>query len=352
MNKREHGGDIYSYVIDDKVEILDFSANINPFGICEGVRKALYESIDMVHNYPDPYHRKLKKAIGEYENVPKEYIVCGNGAADIIFRLVYATKPKKCLLLAPTFSEYEEALRSIGCEIVYYKLKEENEFEIRQDILERIDDALDIVWICNPNNPTGKLAPNKTLQLILDECEKKDILLVIDECFNDFLEEPELHSLKSKLHNYNIVILKAFTKMYAVPGIRLGYAIAGEEIVKQIEQTGQAWSVSSIAQHVGCAAVKEIGYTDRTRNMIKKERIYLERELNKMGLKVYKSEVNYILFKSDYRINLSIELKKYNILIRSCGNYNELDDTYYRIAVKMHDENKRLIETLKQICLN
>ena len=351
MSERGHGGDIYKYQIKNKEEIIDFSANINPLGICEGVRAALHEAIYMVHNYPDPNHRKLKQAISEYEDVSKEQIVCGNGAADIIFRLVYSRKPKKALLLAPTFSEYEEALKSIDCEIIYYRLKEENEFEFKENIVKIIDKTFDMVWICNPNNPTGKVASSSILQSILDECEKKDILLVIDECFNDFLDNPEEYSLKNKIDSPNLLILKAFTKMYAIPGVRLGYAMSDPNIIKQIEKTGQAWSVSGIAQHVGCAAVKETAYVQKTRSVIKKERIYLEEELRSIGFKVYSSKANYILFKSYHKIDLMKKLQDYNILIRSCENYNELDETYYRIAVRTEKENKILIDTLKQICL-
>lgn len=351
MNTRGHGGDIYTYQMNNTEKIIDFSANINPLGICESVKEALHESVNMIHNYPDPYQRKLKQAIAEYENVPKEWIVCGNGAADIIFRLVYARKPKKSLLLAPTFSEYEEALKSMECEIIYYKLEEEKEFQLQKDIVQMIDDTLDIVWICNPNNPTGKTSSNEILQLILDECEKKDVLLVIDECFNDFLDNPDKYSFKDKLDSANLFILKAFTKMYAIPGVRLGYGLSNQNIINQIEQTGQTWSVSGIAQHIGCTVVKERDYVQKTRSIIKKERIYLEQELTRIGMKVYKSEANYILFKSPYSVDLLEKLQSYNILIRSCKNYKELDETYYRVAIKTNEENNKLVDALKEICL-
>ena len=268
MNKRGHGGDIYEYSDEKKGVIIDFSVNINPLGITYGINKAFNESISMIHNYPDPNQRRLKQCISKHENVPKEWIVCGNGAADIIFRLVYAKKPKKSLLLAPTFSEYEEALKSIGSEIIYYNLKESNEYELQEDILDMIDETLDTIWICNPNNPTGKLITNKMLQDILNKFEQNGVLLVVDECFNDFLDEPKKYSLKNRLKSKNLFILKAFTKMYAIPGVRLGYGISSGTIVEKIENTGQTWSVSTIAQYIGCQAVKEEKYVEDTRKLI------------------------------------------------------------------------------------
>ena len=352
MNDRGHGGDIYTYQIgNEKREVIDFSANINPLGLCEGVKNALYESMSMVHNYPDPNQRKLKEAIAENENINKEWIVCGNGAADIIFRLVYAKKPGKSLVLAPTFSEYEEALKTVGCEVVYYQLKEKDKFEVQVDILEMIDSTLDMVWVCNPNNPTGKTIDINILTKILTNCEKNDVLLVVDECFNDFIYNSQKYTLKNKLHSPNLFILKAFTKIYAVPGIRLGYGMASSSIIKSIEKVGQTWSVSSIAQHVGVEAVKEKEYVQKTIEVIQKQRIYLTEELRNIGFKVYSSRTNYILFKNPYKIDLKKELESYNILIRSCGNYRGLDQTYYRIAIRLYKENQKLIYALKKICL-
>ena len=224
--KLTHGGDIYTYKEMFKREALDYSANINPLGMPRGVKEALIESIDSWANYPDPLCRKLKYDLAENEKVDNEYIILGNGAADIIFRLVYALKPKKAIVLAPTFSEYEEALTSVECKVQYHYLKEEDGFLLRDDFIECISDEIDMVFICNPNNPTGELVSIELLEKILKRCREKDVMLVMDECFNDFIEEPERYTMKNYLkENKNLFILKAFTKIYAMAGLRLGYGL-------------------------------------------------------------------------------------------------------------------------------
>ena len=197
--KLTHGGDIYTYKEMFKREALDYSANINPLGMPRGVKEALIESIDSWINYPDPLCRELKSDLADNENVDNEYIILGNGAADIIFRLVYALKPKKAIVLAPTFSEYEEALTSVECKVQYHYLKEEDGFLLRDDFIECISDEIDMVFICNPNNPTGELVSIELLEKILKRCREKDVMLVMDECFNDFIEEPERYTMKNYL---------------------------------------------------------------------------------------------------------------------------------------------------------
>ena len=350
MSNLVHGGDIYTKRNTNTEFILDFSANINPFGMPDSIKKAIIDNIESYTNYPDPLCRELREALEIHENLDSSNILCGNGAADIIFKITLGLKPKKALLIAPTFAEYEEAINLVNGEINYYNLKEENDFCIDDDILNYITSDLDIMFICNPNNPTGIPLKKEKMFNILDKCKKNNVILVVDECFIDFLTDEEEYSVKSYISQYsNLIILKAFTKMYAMAGIRLGYMMCSNtSIINKISKIGQPWSVSTVASKCGIAALKEVDFVNKTKEYIKKNREYLTKELNNLGYKVFESKVNFILFKTT-NTNIKGELEKYGILIRSCSNYKNLNEEYFRIAVKSEENNKYLIDCLKQI---
>ncbi|MEG1044248.1 MAG: histidinol-phosphate transaminase [Oscillospiraceae bacterium] len=350
MKKIIHGGDIYSQ-IGKHDRIIDFSANINPLGIPQKVKEALHNAVDMVESYPDPLCRELTKSLAKKENISEDYFVMGNGAADLIYRFVIAAKPKKALILAPTFSEYELALKTVECEVEYFRLKESTDFSITEEILDCITKEIDVIFICNPNNPTGIIADTKIMIQILDKCKINGSILVVDECFNDFLDDGHSHTLKNELENHkNLFILRAFTKIYAIPGVRLGFGMSSNaDLIDKINDVGQAWSVSVFAQEAGIAALSEDNYISETLNYVKNEREYLKKSLRNMGFTVFNSSANYIFFKNNFNVEIKSELEKYGILIRSCDNYVGLSKNYYRIAVKTKGDNEILIETLGKI---
>lgn len=341
---QQHGGNI-----GQLRDILDFSANINPLGAPESVKRAIVESIDCAEKYPDPYCSELYDRLAERESISVKNIVCGNGADDLIFRIVHALKPKKAMVCAPTFTEYSRALAEVGCEILEHILAESRDFELGEDILPKLDSSLDMFFICTPNNPSGRLAAPEILANIAKKCSEKKIILVCDECFMDFVNNSESYSLRQFL-NENCIILKAFTKLYAMPGIRLGYAVCGSShIAERIQESGQFWSVSSLAQAAGIAALDETDYVDETVRYISEERRFLAAEIAKIGVKVYSGTANFLLFKS--RAGLAEELLSQGILIRDCENFSGLTEGFYRVAVRTHEENIRLITALRR-CLN
>lgn len=348
MKEIIHGGDIYSY--EGKFDsIVDFSSNINPLGIPERVKDALHEAVDKSMCYPDPLCRKLKKDLSDYYNFPQNYFAVGNGAADIIFKIAQTIKPKKVLLLAPTFSEYEQSLKSVNSEITYYYLKENNGFKVDEDILNYLTNDLSAVYICNPNNPTGLTVENDLLFKILSKCKSNNIFLIMDECFNDFMENSTFYSLLPQIKNFdNLIILKAFTKMYAIPGVRLGYAISSNtDVISNIESCGQAWAVSVFAQEAGSAALKEDEFVSKTVKYIAENREYLKNGLKELGFTVYDSKANYIFFKNNSNVDIEAKLKETGMLIRSCSNYHGLNNNFFRIAVKSEEDNMLLINKLK-----
>lgn len=353
-----HGGDIYSARerlsrLENPPKILDFSANINPLGLPDGVKQAIRDSVDTFDIYPDPLCRELVSGLSSHEGVPKEWILCGNGAADLIYRTVYAVRPKKAMVLAPTFAEYEEALNAVCCEVVHYELHEKDGFQIREGLLDALDEELDMLFLCNPNNPTGQMVTKEFLLKAVRRCKPLGILLFVDECFNEFLEEPEAYTAKEFLKIFdNLMILKAFTKIYAMAGIRLGHCIsANTTLLRRIREAGQPWSVSAPAQAAGIRAMEEKRYLDETKELIRKERDYLVPRLKELGIKVIAANANYIFVKDSRRAARPLHEMLFDrgILIRNCDNYNGLGPGYYRICVKKHEENVKLIEAIKEM---
>lgn len=345
MKNQVHGGNIYKY----DHAVLDFSANMNPLGMPSEVKNAIIENIDKYQAYPDPNNTALTYAISKYYNVSQEKIVCGNGAADIIFRIVLGLKPKKGLVLAPTFAEYEEALTSVGCHVVHYYLPKEGNFKLENNFLDSIEDDLNIVFICNPNNPTGIPIKKDLILKIARKCKSIGAVLVVDECFSDFLIDEEKYSIAADIENLdNVIILKAFTKMYAMAGIRLGYLLTGSRLISEkIENTLQPWSVSTVASVAGIEALKHKDFVYKTKEYISTNRKLLIDGLKKLGLEIVPSQANYILFKA--KKNIEEALKNRNILIRDCSNYVNLCKGYYRIAVKTDEENIIFLRNLKDI---
>lgn len=349
-----HGADIYSAAEKsgiNKDEIIDFSSNINPLGIPERVKKSAIDSIENAIKYPDINSRELIKSISIAENVPERWIFATNGAADAIYRISFYIKPKRGIVTSPAFSEYENSLIASGSIIDCYNLIEENDYKIQDDFIDCINSETEIVFLCNPNNPTGQITHKGIIEKIIARCNELGTFVVIDECFLDFVENKDEYSAVNLLEKYdNLIILKAFTKIYAIPGLRLGYCMSSNKnVIEGLKVIGPPWNVSTIAQAAGIAALKEKAYVDETVGYIKTQREYLVQELNKLDIKIYESYANYLLFKIYDEINLKEELVKKGILIRSCSNYRGLGRNFYRIAVKSAEENKLLINAIKEL---
>ncbi len=350
----QHGGDVYHYP-----GFTDFSANINLLGPPLSVLEAVRNSAEEICHYPQSGCENLCRAIADLEQVPSRQVICGNGAAEVIFALALAVKPKKALLFMPAFQEYERALKSVDCEIVYQYLEQKNGFQY-QKVPAELDGSIDMVFFCNPNNPTGLLAEGIKMQKLLKKCEETGALLVVDECFMDFVEweEQKNASVKGCLgSSEHLFLIKAFTKSFAIPGLRLGYGLSGNAgLLEQMKAVTQPWNVSVPAQEAGIAAASEIDFLQKTRREVDREKQFLLQELanftaKKEGffVKVYGSAANFIFFQSVP--GLSRELLKYKILLRDCSNFPGLSQGWYRAAVRAREENRRFIEALKQISL-
>ena len=344
-----HGGDWAGYLEEYGGQPLDFSANVSPLGVPQGVKNAIAAAAERADRYPDPLCRSLCRKLAAHEQVPQSYVLCVNGAADLIFRGVLARRPRRALLTAPAFAEYEAALTACGCQVERYLLREDNQFRLEEGFLEAIVPGVEMVFLCESNNPTGVTSPRELLLQVAERCAQCGALLMLDECFGDFLEHPEDHTLKGALAQFpHVMILKAFTKLYAMAGVRLGYALCADSaLLEEMREAGQPWAVSSLAQAAGEAALEEREYVEQVRQMVAQERPWMVEQLRSLGMEVVPGEANYLLFRC--RIPLIQPLRERGILLRSCSNYHGLNETWYRTAVRTHDENIRLIQALNEV---
>lgn len=347
---KAHGGDIYSsYQIEPGRSLLDLSANINPLGMPPRAKEAIAAHIGDYEAYPDTEQRSLRAAIGRWEGVAPEHVCCGSGAADLIFRLAWALRPKRALVAAPTFSEYAAAMKTVGCAVAEHPLRRDRDFDLGPDFVEAVTPGTEMVFVCNPNNPTGRLVERETLLALARRCRELGALLVVDECFLDFVPAAADYTMKPYLKEYdNLLILRAFTKLFAMAGLRLGYLLSAGPALKAVRACGQPWCVSTVAAVCGEAALAEPGWREKSAAFVAAERERLLRGLRELGLEVVEGAVNYLLFRSA-DTELYERLLPYGILLRRCSNFTGLDEHWYRTAVRTREENERLLSALGEI---
>lgn len=342
-----HGGAVAEYEERFGTHPLDFSANVNPFGMAPAALRAAREALSQATAYPDPESRELRRALGAHLALEASWVLPGNGAADLIWRLAAALRPRRALVLAPTFSEYELALRGSGCgDIRHYALSREACFVPDEGLLEAVA-GCDMAFVCNPNNPTGVTASTGLLERLARRCHDIGCVLVVDECFNGFLDDPDAHTLRPLLGELdNLAVLSAFTKLYGMPGLRLGYLLSSNErLLARVRAAGQAWPVSNVAQAAGVAALGERTWVGRTRAAVSRERARLRAELAGLGLAVLPGEANYLCFSGP--AGLYEAMAQRGVIIRDCRAYEGLDEGDYRVAVRLPDANDRLVRTLR-----
>ena len=327
-------------------DIIDFSSNVNPH-IISDLGKYVLEGLEKSRSYPDINYTNLRNNISDYIKVDSELIIPGNGATEIIYLLMKSIK-RRLAILNPTFSEYGRGAKLNNLEIIDFHLKEENNFSIDLDEIQKNMDKFDSLFVCNPNNPNGKV---KDLNELLDLMIENDKLLIVDETFMEFVGEEEKYSLINKIEQTpNLFILKAVTKFFGMPGLRLGYGVtSNKQIINNIYEYKEPWTINSFAENL----FKDKEYINGSKDYYINERKFMLEELRKISrLKVYDTDTNFVLIKldDDEANSLKLELfEKYNILIRDASNFIGLDKSYIRVAIKSHNDNKVLIESLRKI---
>lgn len=342
MRTYEHGGNVFN-----RADVrLDFSVNLNPLGMPQAVKDAIVGGVDSFDAYPDPFCRSLCARIAQQERVPKECILCGNGAADLLFRVCFALRPKTSAVFTPAFSEYARSASLSGGRVVQISLARENGFALTQETVEAVPDGAQMVFLCNPNNPNGALANPGMVEALANRCRAIGATLLIDESFLPFTCGVSSVPLMERYPN--VLVLRSFTKLYAMAGVRLGYLVcAGEPLLEPIEQMAQVWSVSSVAQMAGLAALcGEPAWSEQARALVQRERETMTAFLTGAGLRVYPSDANFLLIESD--VPLYRQLKENGILVRDCSNFTGLNERFVRIGLKTPEENRELRKAITE----
>ncbi len=352
-----HGGDIYNNRVD-----FDFSVNLNPYTdekVRECLKKAYMAGIDAGGRYPDTDQSGLRKALSEYEGIKSECIFAGSGASQLLMAAVAAISPRCVLLTEPSFSGYRYALASIGngdgadkcgCGIRQHFLNEENGFALTEDILDCMTDDVDVMFLTDPNNPTGRNIDEELLGRILDKAAGKHIQVVLDESFYTISDGYDrIRSARLVTKYGNLLIIRSFTKSFALPGVRMGYVLASPDCISKIRMHLPEWNLPALSGALmeECANISKDGaYYEVSREFIQKERKYLAGKLSELGFTVFDSDTVFLLVKG--KEGLYEKLLERGILIRRCDDFEGLDARFYRIAVKTHKENVHLVETMKQ----
>jgi threonine-phosphate decarboxylase len=357
-----HGGEVLDAA--DKTgfkreRILDFSSSVNPLGPSKKALEAAKSSFKEIPAYPDSNSNELRQAIAShYNQLSKNNVVVGNGSTELmyLFAEAFMKKGETALIPAPTFGEYESAVRKTGETAKFVKLG--RDFNVDAGAFSCEMTGAKIVFLCNPNNPTSILVPNETLTDIVEQALEQDSLVFLDEDFLEFVENEKALSMINKIKKYpNLFILRSFTKIYGLTGLRVGYGIANEEIINVLLCAKIPWNVNCLAQAAAVAALKDDEHLRVTRELIKKEKTKLLNELSSIkSFKIYPPDANFFFI--DIRksgltaTELKNKLLQQGILIRDCTSFRGLDEYFVRVAVKTHTENERLIEVLKGIVKN
>ena len=331
--------------------LLDFSANINPLGMPESLKQAMIENLACAERYPDVEYQQLHQALAAHHGVPASWILAGNGETESIFTLVHGLKPRRAMVVAPGFAEYRRALETIDCQIETYALREEDGWQLTERILSSLTTELDCLFLCTPNNPTGLLPERALLDAIAARCRTLGIALILDEAFIDFIaDEPGF--IADLKHNPHVWVLRSLTKFYAIPGLRLGYVLNGDErAVARLRKHQMPWSINAFAALAGERVLNDHDYQQATLCWLAREGQRLYQALDEIdGLIVYPGRANYLFLRCERAdIELQYALLQQRVLIRSCANYPGLDGRYFRVAVRSEAENQRLLAALRQV---
>lgn len=355
-NSHEHGGNVFAVARSLGISsegIIDFSASINPLGMAPGVRQALADCVERLLHYPDKGAAELRECLAAYHGVSAAQVAVANGSTELIHLLPRMVGGGRGLIVAPAFAEYACALEKSGWQIDYLILDQEDGFSLSlPNLAKKLAGRYDMLFVCNPGNPTGALIPKSDIATLLELTRENGTFLVLDEAFIDFCEG---ESAKDLVGSYpRAVLLRSMTKFFAIPGLRLGYAIGAPETIGAIASLQDPWSVNTAAQVAGIASLGDAAYCERTRRYVSGERERLAAALAGLpGLRVFPSRANYLLVRlgnGTSAAQLRARLLERGVLIRDCGNFEGLDGGFFRVAVRLRGENDRLLELLGEIC--
>ena len=339
-----------------KEEIISFSANVNPLGISPLLRNTVSEKIDCISSYPDREYKHLKEVIASYCHTECDKIIPGNGSTELIAMIIDIRRPRKAVIIGPTYSEYEREVSLSGGKSCYYQLKEKDDFHLNiNDLNESLKDGTDMLIICNPNNPTSTVIDRKTLREILNICKERDIFVMVDETYIEFVEcREETEGIPLTDYYNNLFIIRGVSKFFAAPGLRLGYAVTGnQDLIREIFKKMNPWTINSLAEEAGKCMFLDRDYIQETTELIRNEREFMVNSLRSLSknIKVYEPYANFVLFRIDSeKINADTLFDaciKEKMMIRNCATFPFLDNRYIRVCFMKHEDNVRLLNCIK-----
>ncbi|MCR5508531.1 MAG: aminotransferase class I/II-fold pyridoxal phosphate-dependent enzyme [Lachnospiraceae bacterium] len=336
--------------------IVSFSANVNPLGLSEKLRHGLAEHLDVITGYPDREYTSLRRAISDYCGCEPDNIIVGNGSTELISLFIQISRPKKTLIVGPTYSEYEREVSLGGGTALYFPLKEEDGFILdHKGLIAQLNESIDLLIMCNPNNPTSTCINRNTMRTILDACKQYDIFVMVDETYVEFTGgEDAVSSIPLTRYYNNIILLRGTSKFFAAPGLRLGYAVTGNsELIKKINTRKDPWTINSLAELAGGLMFTDTGYIEETRRLISTERRRVTDALRSTGmLKVYEPSANFVLCRIENdKINADILFDaciREKMMIRNCCTFPFLDNRYFRICFMSPEMNDALISVISR----
>ena len=354
-----HGGDLDSIsnlygVARD--EIVDFSGNINPLGISPMAKTEMAKNLDLIATYPDRNYVSLRNSLSKFTGVIPEHIIVGNGSTELISLMIQMKKPKEILIVGPTYSEYERETNLIGGHVQYFQLKEELDFNLDvEQLLEHLTNDIDMLVICNPNNPTSTCIHLSELKLIVEKCKEKNIFVMIDETYVEFVKNMADVTATSLVPNHdNLLILRGISKFFSSPGLRLGYGMcSNQELISHINHYKNPWTINILASFGAEVMLQDEVYIHQTKTLFHEERTLIYNEMSSWNnIKVYKPEANFILFKLlDENIrshDIYEKMISQKMLIRDASSFPFLNDRFLRFCFLLPEQNKSLLMALKK----
>lgn len=355
-----HGSDIENVAVKynlNKNDIINFGSNVNPLGIPHKAVEAFNHLPAIMSTYPDRHYASLKETISEYLNVNKKYITVGNGSTELISLLIELKRPKNALVIRPTYSEYERELSLVGSNIITYYLDETQDFKLdTADFISKLDASIEMVILCNPNNPTSSAMFGKTLEEIIAACYKRNIFLLIDETYIEFAPDDKVLSALSFVDKYdNFMVIRGISKFFSSPGLRFGYGItSNEEFITHLRKFQNPWSLNHVAAYLGELMIKDKDYISNTNELIQQERIHINERLDHIpNLKYYPAFGNFYLVKllkpgllADDVFDKAI--REY-MMIRNCSLIDGLKGEFIRFGILLPNENKKLLDLLNSV---
>ena len=339
-----------------KEDIVSFSANVNPLGISDKLKSELAGKLDVISTYPDREYTSLRSVIAAYCKTVPEYVLVGNGSTELITLFIKMISPKKAMITGPTYSEYERELSLAGGKSVYFPLAEEDDFALDvKGLVSALDESVDMLIMCNPNNPTSTAVKSDDMRLIVEACAAKDIFVLVDETYVEFAKDYDNISCVPLVSDYkNLCLLRGVSKFFAAPGLRLGYAICGDaDLMKNIASIKDPWTVCSLSEVAGQIMFTDTDYIKATKDLIFSERSRVVAALRAIdGLKVYEPVANFVLCRiTKENVDADILFDKAirnNLMIRNCSTFPYLSNKYFRLCFMSPADNDRLLEVIRE----